>query len=74
MRKMVAKLPSWGWHVRDAWRKEHRNGKEVVLDVEHSPGRWAIIEAKRIKVINESNQRVVKCLKNCFLNLPVRRQ
>lgn len=42
------------------------NGKEMVLDVEHNPGRWAIIEAKRIEDINESNQRVVKCLKNVF--------
>ena len=42
------------------------NGKTMVLDVEHNPGRWAIIEAKRIEVINESNQRVVRCLKNVF--------
>lgn len=41
---------------------EHMNGKEMVLDVEQNLGRWAIIEAKRMEDINESNQRVSNVL------------
>lgn len=57
MRRMVVKLASWG-HVGVRGGKEHMNGKEMVLDAEHNLGRWAIIEAKRMEDINESNQSV----------------